>query len=500
MTLETRPDAIVIMVDQMKATASTIYSEYGVKTPGLERLAALGVTYQNATTPVPLCVPARAAMWTAKYPHNTGCFNNKMPIHSGMSHGAKWWKAAGYQTALIGKNHCFKDQEDRDFFDVWCEIEHFGLKDRFPDDNSPRGMAWVESEDKVTEAHSVRNDIPASAHGGAAGHAVTDFEHRHYSTGLMSNQVDAYIRQQQDPYALWLSFPDPHYPYEVPRAYYERAKAQAIKLPPPGPVPGPDIPDRNRVLNNFTRWPDESVDDLHEVVTCYLANVLFIDDAINRLLDTLEATGKLDNTIVVFCSDHGDYAGEFQSMTKGGTFYDCMVRVPMIVAAPGRLPAGQVETSPVSLIDIIPTVFALQGLELPHSVDGQKMVPAAGARAQSYGFSLYGAGGPDFMLADYEKLKVKRGRPAFLATGGQREAAGKRAMVRSPEWKFVHDAMGDLDELYNLVDDPYEHHNLAGKPEHAAIQAELAIALADWRRPQEDRPLCPITENQGVRI
>lgn len=489
MTTNTRPDAIIIMVDQMKATASTIYSEYGVKTPGLERLAALGVTYQNATTPVPLCVPARAAMWTAKYSHNTGCFNNKMPIQKGMSHAAKWWKAAGYNTALIGKNHCFNDQVDRDFFDVWCEIEHFGLKDRFPDDNSPRGMDWVESEDNVTQAHRVRNDMPASAHGGSAGHAVTDFEHRHYSTGLLSNQFDAYVRQQQDPYALWLSFPDPHYPYEVPRAYYDRAKAQTINLPPPGPVPGPDLPDRNRVLNNLLRWPDESLDDLREAVTCYLANVLFIDDAINRLLDTLEETGKLANTILVFCSDHGDYAGEFQTMTKGGTFYDCMVRVPMILSAPDQVPAGQVEHSPVSLLDIIPTIFALQGIELPHAVDGQKMVPVKGAKAQTYGYSLYGAGGPDFMLSDHEKMPVKRGRSAFLSTGQQREMAGKRAMVRSPEWKFVHDSMGDLDELYSLVDDPFEHHNLAGKTKYAEIETQLADALEKWRRPKED-PLC----------
>ena len=220
--------------------------------PGLERLARLGVRYENATTPHPLCVPARVAMWTAMYPHRTGCTVNRTPMPRGMPHAARWWKEAGYELALLGKNHCFAESEDYDLFDVWCEIEHYGFKDRLPhygfkedapDAGSPRGMDWVESEERVTAAHAVRNDMPPPR-GGVSSYAATGFEHCHYGTGLLSNQADAYLRRAHErPFVLWLSLPDPHVPYETPKHFFDRALAQQVELPPPGPVPGADLSD-----------------------------------------------------------------------------------------------------------------------------------------------------------------------------------------------------------------------------------------------------------------
>ena len=474
-------NAIIIMVDQMKATASHLYSRYGVKTPNIERLGSMGVRYENATTPHPLCVPARTAMWTARNPHKTGSLSNKFPLSQGMDHAAKWWKKAGYELALIGKNHCFQDQQERDFFDVWCEIEHFGLRDRFPDPSSPRGMDWVEEEYLVTEAHAVRNNMPPSD-GGSVGHAVTDFEHKHYSSGLLARQADAYIREQLNPFVLWLSFPDPHVPYEVPREYYERVKAQNIELPPMGPPPGEESPERNRVLSKMMRWPDDKIDDLQELVTCYLASILHIDDAIGQVLDTLEDTDKINETAIIFCSDHGDFSGEHQMASKGGVFYDCLVRVPMLLAAPGAIEPSQVVNSPVCLTDVIPTLFSLQNLDTPRGLDGQPMVPCPGAVAKEYGFSLYGAGGPDVSLNELRELDNSYGRQALLKTGQKREAAGRRSMIRGQRWKYVHDSMGDLDELYDLQVDPFEHRNLAGQPDYSQIQTKLHNDLADWRR------------------
>ena len=152
---ERRPNAIIVMVDQMKATASHLHGRHGITTPGLERLARLGTRYENATTPHPLCVPARVAMWTAMNPHRTGCTVNRTPMPRGMPHAARWWKEAGYELALLGKNHCFAESEDYGLFDVWCEIEHYGFKDRLPhygfkedapDAGSPR--EWTGSSPK----------------------------------------------------------------------------------------------------------------------------------------------------------------------------------------------------------------------------------------------------------------------------------------------------------------------------------------------------------------
>lgn len=485
-----RPNAIVVMADQMKATASHLYGPHGIATPGLERLAGLGTRYVNATTPHPLCVPARVALWTALDPHRTGCTVNRTPMPPGTAHAARWWKEAGYELALLGKNHCFAETADYALFDVWCEIEHYGFKDRHahygfkedaPDAGSPRGMPWVEDEALVTAAHAVRNAMPAPR-GGVASYAATGFEERHYSTGLLSRQADAYLRREHErPFVLWLSLPDPHVPYETPARFFEAALAQQIALPPPGPVPGDDLPMRNRVLSRIMRWPDEHVEDLRNVVAAYHGNVLHVDALIGRLLDTLEETGQLDDTIVVFCADHGDFAGEHQMAAKGGVLYDCLVRIPLIVAASGRLPAGEIVDAPASLIDVVPTLFELQGLPLPAGVDGRPLAPCPGALPREYGFALYGARGPAFTLEDLARTDPPTGHQALFRTVQHREPEGDRSMARTAGWKLVHDPMGDLDELYCLDDDPWEHRNLAGDDRHAGVKRELMEALYEWR-------------------
>lgn len=485
------PNAIIIMADQMKATASHLYSRHGIQTPGLERLAKMGVRFENATTPHPLCVPARVAMWTALNPHRTGSTVNKTPMPENMPHAAKWWKEAGYELAMLGKNHCFAETSDYELFDVWCEIEHHGFKDKLahygfkdgaPDAVSPRGMDWVESEDMVTAAHAVRQNMPPPK-GGVSSFAVTDFEDRHYSTGLLSNQADAYLRKDRDkPYTLWLSLPDPHVPYEAPRHFFEEAQAQNIELPPSGPIPGDDMPLRNRIMSKIMRWPDEHLDDLKNIVTAYHANILHIDKLVNRLLDTLEETRQLDNTIIVFCSDHGDFAGEHQMAAKGGVLYDCLVRIPMIIAAPNQFPKNEIVKTPASLLDIVPTLFTLQGLKLPDGLDGQPLPPSAGAVEQEYGFSLYGAGGPLYTMEELDDTDPPTGHQALFKTVQYREPEGERSMVRNARWKYVHDPMGDLDELYDLLEDPFELQNLASEPIHSSIKADLKQRLYQWRQ------------------
>ncbi len=121
------PNVIFIVADQLKTTALRMYSEIGIETPALERLASEGVMYRNAFTPHPLCVPARVSMMTSRYPHSTGCRRNETLMPSGQLHAFRIWKELGYTTGLIGKNHCFIEQEDMELLDVRCEMSHSGL-------------------------------------------------------------------------------------------------------------------------------------------------------------------------------------------------------------------------------------------------------------------------------------------------------------------------------------------------------------------------------------
>src|SRR5690606_35600484 len=129
-----------------------LYGNPFCHTPALERLAERGTRFEVAITPQPLCVPARVALWTARWPHTTGARRNETPLPAGEEHAFRLWRQAGYTTALIGKDHCFAEPADRELFDVRCPLNHDGL----PPDDEPTGMAWVVPEEAIAAAHATR--------------------------------------------------------------------------------------------------------------------------------------------------------------------------------------------------------------------------------------------------------------------------------------------------------------------------------------------------------
>jgi arylsulfatase A-like enzyme len=483
-----RPNVVVIMADQLKATASHVYGNAFCPTPALARLAAAGTVFDLAFTPQPLCVPARVSLWTGRWPHAHGARRNETPMPADEVHAFRLWREAGYDTALIGKDHCFALDDDRALFDVWCELDHEGL----PPDRPARGMAWVRPEAAIEAAHARRLAMPRQA--AAVSYAVSDVDPGDASSGVLAAQAVAYLEGRagvERPFALWLSFPDPHTPYEVPRAYADLVPPESVELPPPLP-PDAALPERTRVLQRLLGIGDASEDDRRALVATYHAMVRFVDDGVGLVLEALERTGLADDTIVVFCADHGDFAGEHGLTRKGGAFYDAMVRVPLIVAWPGVVPAGAVERSPVNLVDVVPTLLRLQGLPVPAAMQGQPLPTVTDAPPREATFSEYGAGGPPCTLADLDALPVPHGLEAGRWTLRWREAEGRRKMVRTCRHKLVTDPMGDLDELYDLEADPHEHRNLAAEGGHEALSADLRARLYAWMVATEDARPVPL--------
>lgn len=472
---ETRPNVLVIMVDQMKATASHLYGG-DVATAALEALAGEGVLYDRAYTPHPLCVPARIALWTACYSHRTGARTNESEMPRESWHAFHLWREAGFVTALIGKNHCFDLAADQDLFDVWCEISHTGL----PGDGSTKGMDWRRPIDAIDAAHATRRQMPNT--GGPVPHAITHHPREDYSTALVAAQTIEFLERHQDrPFAAWVSFPDPHSPYEVPASYGALFPPDRIELPPSPDKEFDQAPERNRVLAEILRWNADEIDRLKAVVAAYHAMVRFIDDEVGRILSTLDRLGLRESTIVAFCSDHGDFAGEHRMMGKGGVFYDCLTRVPLVLSGPGLPRTGVVERSPVSLIDVVPTILSLQGFDLPPDLDGRPLPGVRSASPRRQVFAEYGLGAPAFGLDDLRSRGSTRGLKVVIETLPQREYEGLRAMVCDGRWKYVHDPMGDLDELYDLASDPWEIRNLAVSPAHEELGARMRRDLLAWR-------------------
>ncbi|MBO2944388.1 sulfatase-like hydrolase/transferase [Paenibacillus sp. F411] len=470
-----QPNVIVIMVDQMKATASHLYGNSFCRTPVLERLANSGVLYEQAHTPHPLCAPARMALWTALYPDRSGLRENHQTIPPAQPHAFREWKKAGYRTGLIGKNHCFDLKQDADMFDIICEIGHLGLSE----DTVLKGAEWVRPQEGIWRSHEVRRNMPVQSP--VMSYAVTDYPLEDYSTSLVAAQTVRFLEDhQEEPFALWVSFPDPHTPLEVPRVYADKYTKEQIVLPPWGQDHWHEAPERNRVLYDILRIDQESEEDVYAALGAYYGMIQFIDDELGRIMEALERLQLRDDTIVVFCSDHGDFAGEHGMIDKGGVFYDCLTRVPLIVSWPGHVPQGVRETSPVSLLDIVPTVLELQGLKLSAPMDGQLLPGVTAAEPRSCVYAVYGAGGPAYTLAQLHEEESCTGMPALNRSLKEREAEGQRRMIRTEKWKLVHDPMGDQDELYDLEEDPGELTNVAARPANAHIVQRLRSELTAW--------------------
>ena len=519
-------------------------SEIGIETPSLERLASEGVRFENPITPHPLCVPARTSVMTGRYPHSTGCRRNETLMPENEQHAFRIWKENGFTTGLIGKNHCFVEQSDLDLFDVRCEISHAGLpaqgivanyKGEVP---GTTGMEWPVPETDINAAHQDRRNLSSNAQSPRIAYKVSDNPEELFGTALIASQTEDFLEKYSggefrsddeehgNPFALWVSFPDPHEPYEAPRRYVDMLPPEEVVLPPQRTDEYTDgtSPERNRVLARMKRQTDDSEEHRRGVVSVYQAMTRFVDDGIGRILDKLEELGLRENTIVVFTADHGDFGGEHGMMVKGGVFYDALVKVPLIVSWPsGGVPIDAVDGSMASTLDIIPTLFELQGLasfdglaegwqrdtdrtntalseEDTRRMAGRPLPTVTKFTPRDAAFSEYGTGGPPVTMEVLERSEQPFGYHTLIETLWAREAEGRRKMVRTREWKYVTDPMargakltsgtdggpGDVDELYDLTKDPWELKNVAHLPENAAVISEMRSLLAGWMIETED--------------
>lgn len=487
------PNVLLIMTDQMKATSSTLYWEHGCPTPSLERLARRGTTFEQAVCPHPLCVPSRVSLWTARYSHTSGSCRNQTLMRPGADHAFSIWKKLGFHLGLIGKNHCFADPRDLALFDTWCEIGHLGL----PEPVATRGMEWFRPIQDVRAAHAARM-IRKFAHPKLSW-SVTDHPLEDASTGLIAGQTERFLeRHRSEPFCLWVSFPDPHSPYEAPASDAERFPPGEIVLPPWDRGLFEKAPRRTRVLFEMLGIEEPDMDLLRKNVAVYYAMVRFIDDAVGRIMDALDRLDLTRKTILVFCSDHGDFMGELRMTEKGGALHDSLVRVPLIISAPGLVPQGLRDGSPVNLVDVVPTLLHLQGLSIPEAMQGLALPTVTGAAPRDEVFSEYGAGGPPFTMEDLDRAPRPWGFRALLQSLQWREAEGHLHMVRTRDWKLVHDADGGRAELYDLRADPWELDNLIDDPSRQHIVRDLRRRLREWVSQTPEAEGVPLPEARLV--
>ena len=415
-------------------------------TPALDRLADRGIRFGNAYTACPICVPARASFATGRHVHETGCWDNAH-AYDGESPGwAQHVQRAGYPIEAIGKMH-FRRAEDPLGFDR--QIEPMHIVDGV-------GMVWGALRDPFPTLDPPFRLIK-NVGAGVSNYNLYDRRiANHAAEWLMAT-----AKADGGPWVLYVGFVAPHPPFLVPREYLDLYPLDRVPLPKAHDMPADKLHPWTRAQRDFIAQDRFFRDDEERrlAYASYLALLSFVDAQIGFVLDALEEVGLSEETRILYTSDHGDSPGA-RGLWGKFNFYEEAVKVPMILSGPDVDP-GTVCRTPVSHVDVFPTVLDALGIAQPEtdpSAEGRSLFDLAAAPPE-----------PErIMLSQYH---------AFASPSGG-------YMLRKGRYKYHH-YVGYRPELFDLEEDPEELVDRAADPNHADIVAEMEALLRERLDPEE---------------
>jgi arylsulfatase len=455
----------LIITDQQRYDTISALGFPHMQTPNLDRLARAGVVFERCYCAAPSCVPSRASFFNVQYPHTLRVYNNADPWDRSW---VEQLQTAEYHTVSVGKMHTGP-------MDVPCGFDQRFVvenKDRPLRLNRPHGNFYDEWDKFLNNSgvrkpsrHSYRAEHPE--YETALGAYEWPLEEKYHPDIFVGTMAEWFIEQREaeSPLFLQIGFPGPHPPYDPPRRFLERYEGVEIpvpevsdeelaKQPPPHTAYRREMIDGN---HDAVRWRERPThEQLLRLRRHYAANMTLIDEQIGRILEALERKGYLENAVVLFTSDHGDCLGDHGHIQKW-TMYDTITRMPTIVWAPGRLPAGRRVDEMIQQMDLAPMLFEWAGLE-----------PPAGAAVSALPVALGERPGREVAFAEHSADGILR-EVKFVT------------MVRTRDWKLVHYLDQPWGELYDLQSDPEEVHNLWDDPACAGVRQELLAVLRDWR-------------------
>lgn len=466
--LDMIPNIIIVMTDQHRADLRKA-AGYELDTmPFLDSWAKGGVDFARAYTPNPTCMPARVSMFTGRYPECHKARTNHNAIDALYTEDLlDVLKKAGYVTALCGKNHSHRSPSDFDFYET---NGHTGIED---------DREITDQEKEFDEFLKGLNHM--EVHKPSPGGITVQQPYRNVTSALKF--IDSCSGDK--PFFVWLSFAEPHNPYQVPEPYFD--------MFPPESLPKLTTSVQN-LADKGWRFPwlrgvwekilgDDIENRISRVRSNYHGMLRLIDDQFKRLIEGLEERNLTENTIVIFLSDHGDFVGEYGLIRKGPDLPEVLTRIPMIWRGPGIKAQGRVDDPCVSLVDILPTICDIIGIETPFGVQGKSILPLLkdeNIPEREYDIAYSESGFSGLYWTEQDKLDiVTEGASKNMITFDCLNTwtqCGQVRMVRKGDYKIQVDMMGN-GYLYNLADDPMETVNLWNNPEYIEVKADMLTEL-----------------------
>ncbi|MHA1571074.1 MAG: sulfatase family protein [Alphaproteobacteria bacterium] len=414
-----KPNLLFVFADQLRGSSVGYAGQEAVRTPNIDAFAEMGTVYTNAVSMLPVCGPYRGSLITGRAPTSTGLVINDIPLRTDENSIAHCFKAAGYQTAYIGKWHLDGPNRPapvppgprRQGFDYWmgANFEHNYDRSYFTD-NDGNVQMWGGWDAAAQTSHAI-------------------------------DYLKA--RDNADPFCLFLSWGPPHHPYRlVPQEYLDMYDPNAIE----GRANCPNVP--------------------REDLWGYYAQTTFLDDQFQRLLDAVDEMGLADDTIVVFTSDHGDMHGSHGLYKKQWPWNEA-IKIPFVIRYPGHVPAGREIAAPINVIDVMPTLLGLAGLSVPDTVDGINLSPHLTGSHDDPPESVLIMNPCPFSIGD------TRGHDQYPDFKGERlEYRGaitdRYTYVRTIDRPWL---------LYDNREDPYQMRNLIDDAGHDDVRAHLETLM-----------------------
>ncbi len=452
-----QPNVLFLISDDLNNMLGC-YGDPKAKTPNIDRLAARGVRFDRSYCTFPLCGPSRNSMLTGLYPNSTGIqansqiFRQTIPSQHSLSQA---FRLSGYFAARIGKLY---------HYNVPNSIGTNGHDDpgSWELELNPAGVDRMEHHPDIFS-------LTPGQFGGTLSWLASPKSDQYHTDGLMAEDADWVLercaKRKDRPFFLAVGFFRPHTPYVAPKEpYFGWYPEKEMRVVANVQEDQSDIPAAG--LASYKKEQDKLTDDLRrQSLQAYYACISFMDAQVGRVIDSLDRLGLAENTIIVFTSDHGYHTGEHGLWQKMSLFEES-ARVPMLIVAPGVTAKGGVAKSPVSHIDLFPTLTELCGVNAPSNIQGQSLVPMLKD--------------PSVVGRGWAITQVTRGAVGPRAAQNP-NAKGKSFFgysLRTPRWRYTEWDQGNQGrELYDHDKDPLEQTNLAMKPEYAKTVDELSIQI-----------------------
>ncbi len=495
MANKSKPNFLIISADQQRADCMGVAGR-NIQTPHLDSLARGGTRFTAAITPCVVCQPARASILTGQLCRTHGVHDNGIDLNPEI--GGKGFAGtlsnAGYETAFFGKAHfstyhtnektgspeCLKSSAD--YPDTWngpyMGFDHVELMlvghNWFLPEKPPAGQhyeRWYHASGDGDERNAMYKENALDTKNAAQtfhSKLPTAWHNSSWTADQAINWMNT--RDDDQPFCTWVSFPDPHHPFDCPLPWSLLHDPASVDLPEHRTRNFENRPwwheavltaepegskEHVEIRKNYSRVTEQSDEQLREIIANTYGQIALIDHQVGRLMAALQANGLTDNTIVIYISDHGDWLGDHGLVLKGPMHYEGLLSVPLIASGPG-VAKNQTVAEPVSTLDISPTLFELAGCDAQLEQHGQSLATLMSGQPEPR----------DCARSEWELLPTRTGVSLSLQ------------LVRTKTHKLTVDAISGAGELYDLVKDPNEMNNVFDSPDYAPVRAELEALIA----------------------